>query len=88
MPENKAGCRVELELNCHDENGVRISDIPQGSWFGMDRYTANCLANDIVEAVLGVSRKYNELGFGVNGLNPSPSAALIANQGKGQPPKR
>ena len=72
MPEGK--CRLEVILNCYDETGELVSDIPKGSWFDLSREEMNACARGLTIAVTAETERWEQV--------------RAEQQGKGQPPKR
>lgn len=68
----KAGHSVHLELVVCDENGDKISDIPQGGWYGLDREQSNFMARDLISRVTQASADWEKMANGGGSGDKAP----------------
>jgi len=65
MSEKAKGCMIRLKLECYNEDGELISDIPGGGWYGFEsKYTMNVAATSLTRAVNEEVAKWNESKYG------------------------
>lgn len=60
MAEVKPGCKVEIILNCYDENGQMISS-SDTDWYGFDRQMANDASRALVTAVVRTTEEWDRM---------------------------
>jgi len=64
MSEKAKGFRVRVLVECYNEQGEVISDIPSGNWYGFsDAHTMNMAAIGIAKAINETTAQWNEAKY-------------------------